>query len=236
MITRVLLLSPHPDDIAWSLGGTLARLTGAGVEVWTLTFFTRSRYAPGHRTQDVEHVSAVRAAEEHSWAGATGVVLLRGELADSGLRGYDDLTELGAQPEPDVVLDASALLRGVVDRHGMDAVLAPGSRGGHVDHTAVRLAAAGLPAELPVLHYDDLPYAVTLAPPAGGQRVLVDVADLWDAKEAGMRHFPSQCWQDTLPVVRAYAASVGGEQLWTDNPAGAALLSRLTARAVEVAL
>jgi LmbE family N-acetylglucosaminyl deacetylase len=234
MTSRVLLLSPHPDDVAWSLGGTLARLGAAGTEVWTLTFFTRSVYAPGSWATDIDQVTAVRAAEERAWAAAHGVRLLRGDLPDSGLRGYDDLTELGAVPEPEVVAAAGRLLAGVVDRSGADAVLVPGSRGGHVDHAAVRLAAAARPDGPPVLHYDDLPYAVQLPPPGGGHQVLVDLAELWPAKEAGMRHFPSQCWEETLPIVRAYAATVGGERLWTDSPAGADLLRRLTGTAVPL--
>jgi LmbE family N-acetylglucosaminyl deacetylase len=229
MASRVLLLSPHPDDIAWSLGGTLTRLHDAGVGVWTLTFFTRSRYAPGHPAQDVEHVSAVRAAEERRWADSTGVLLLRGELPDAGLRGFDDDTELGAEPEQDIVLAATDLLHDVLGTLDVDAVFAPGSRGGHVDHAAVRRAAEQLPAGLPLLHYDDLPYATRLVPRGGRHRIVVDIDDRWDAKEAGMRHFPSQCWQDTVPVARAHAASVGGEQIWTDSSAGAALLYGLPA-------
>jgi LmbE family N-acetylglucosaminyl deacetylase len=236
MASRILLLSPHPDDIAWSLGGTLARLAESGAEVWTLTFFTRSAYAPGSRATGVEQVTAVRAAEEQDWAAAHGVRLLRGDLPDSCLRGFDDLTELGADPEPEVRAAADRLLHAVVEEHPPDAVVAPGSRGGHVDHAAVRLAAAELPPGLPVLHYDDLPYAVQLTPPGAEHRLLVDLAQLWPAKEAGMRHFPSQCWAETLPIVRAYAATVGGERLWTDSRPGADLLRRLTGAPLEVAL
>ncbi len=229
----MLLLSPHPDDIAWSLGGTLAQLRTGGAGVHTLTFFTRTRYAPGHWVADVERVSAARAREERAWAAATGVTLLRGELDDASLRGFDDDSELGATPEPEIVQAAGRLLHDAVVALEPDAIYVPGSCGGHVDHTAVRLAADDQPFDVPLLYYEDLPYAATSRAASGRHRLVVGIDDHWPAKEAGMRHFASQSWQDVLPLVRAHAEQVGGEPVSTDSRSGADLVRHLTRTVVQ---
>ena len=225
---RFLFLSPHPDDIAWSLGATLARLRIAGAQSAVLTFFTRSRYAPGHPAADVAGVTSTRAREERAWAAAAGVRLLRGELEDAGLRGYDDETELGAQPEVDIVHAAAELLLDTITVLAPDALFVPGCTGGHVDHSAVRIAAAQLPPDIPLLYYDDLPYATGSDGAATRHRLVVDIDAYWPAKVAGMRHFASQRWADVLPVVSAHARRVGGEPIATDSYVGARLLRRLT--------
>lgn len=230
---RLLLLSPHPDDIAWSLGATVPRLRAAGAQVCTLTFFTRSRYAPGHPATDIGAVTAVRAGEERAWASAAGVLLRRGGLDDASLRGYDDETELGAAPEPEIVRAAGELLRAAVAAFAPHAVFAPGSRAAHVDHTAVRAAAEQQLVDVPLLYYDDLPYAAVSRGSSSRQRLVVRIDEHWPAKEAGMRHFASQAWQDVLPLVHAHAARVGGEQLSTDSRVGADLLHRLTGALVR---
>src|SRR6266536_2916181 len=105
---RILLLSPHPDDIAWSLGGTVSRLRQAGAQLFAITLFARSRYAPGSPAHGSSAATQVRALEEDAWASLAGVQLDRADLPDASLRGYDDDTEMApsraaksfAQPAP----------------------------------------------------------------------------------------------------------------------------------------
>jgi LmbE family N-acetylglucosaminyl deacetylase len=223
-----LLLSPHPDDIAWSLGATIERLRQRGARLSTLTFFTRSRYAPSHACQGVAGVTETRAREEQAWADAVGVRLLRGMLEDASLRGFDDDTECGAVPEPEIVWAATGLLCDTLARLRPDAVFVPGSRGGHVDHSAVRSAAEAQSSGVPLLYYDDLPYAAASPLTCARNRVVIPIDDYWPAKEDGMRHFASQAWHEILPLVRTHAERVGGEPLATESPIAARLLRRFT--------
>lgn len=224
MPTRALLLSPHPDDLAWSLGGTVARLRDAGVELFGLTFFGDTRYAPGDPSHGTAAAPAVRAREEDAWAAWAGVRLHRSSLPDASLRGYDDDTEMGPEPEPDIVAAVAAELKAGLARVRPALVFAPLAVGGHVDHSAVRRAADGIDRSTAVLWYEDLPYAEGTQERYTAHPVVIDIAAHWDAKEAGVRHYPSQLPDEVLPVLRAHFAAVTGERLWADGAAAAARL------------
>ncbi|RLK58207.1 PIG-L deacetylase family protein [Actinokineospora cianjurensis] len=209
-MARVLLLSPHPDDLAWSLGGTVARLRA---DVFGVTFFGQTRYAPGDVTHGSPAAAGVRAAEEDSWAAWAGVRLVRHDLPDASLRGFTDETEMGATPEPEVVASVSALLRTAIGDIRPDLVFAPVAIGGHVDHAAVRAACSTM--DLPTAWYEDLPYALGSDDRHGETSTVVTVD--WAVKEKGVLFFPSQLPAEVLPVLRAHADSSGGERLWTST-------------------
>nr|CAH60149.1 putative amidase, AGA deacetylase [Streptomyces tenjimariensis] len=219
MPTRVLLLSPHPDDIAWSLGCTVSRMRAAGsASPHVVTFFARTRYAPGHAAHGSEEdASGVRAREEADWAVHAGVSLHRERLPDASLRGYDDDTEMGAPPEPEVVRETARILRDAVRRVRPSFVLAPLAAGGHVDHTAVRRAAREPLPGTDVVWYEDLPYAAEEVPAPDGCPLVVPADGHWAAKEAGVRRFPSQQPEEVLPVLRRHAEAVSGERLWASD-------------------
>ncbi|GLW05850.1 hypothetical protein Misp01_09800 [Microtetraspora sp. NBRC 13810] len=222
--SRVLLLSPHPDDIAWSLGGTLARMRGNSAELHVLTFFTQTRYAPSHPANgDPREVSRVREEEERAWARENGVLLRRATLEDASLRGYDDDTEMGAEPAEDVVRQVAEHVRTTVSDVDPGLVLVPLAAGGHVDHAAVRLAAAELVPPARLAWYEDLPYATTDRPelPPGCREVLVGVDAHRSAKEAGVMTFSSQEPAEVLPVLLAHMNAVGGERVWFSDPSTA---------------
>ncbi|AOS61995.1 PIG-L deacetylase family protein [Actinoalloteichus hymeniacidonis] len=223
MTDRILLLSPHPDDIAWSLGGLTARLRAVDAELRVITFFGRSRYAPGHPTHGTVDAVPVRAAEEDAWATLVGTRIRRADLPDASLRGFDDDTEMGAVPEDDIVARIAGLLDTAIEEFRPDLLLAPLAIGGHVDHAAVRRAVQPWEAresgERPeVLWYEDLPYAAQAVAVHTGHPLVVDIAAHWQAKELGVRCFPSQQPEEVLPVLRRHAAEVAGERIWASDP------------------
>jgi LmbE family N-acetylglucosaminyl deacetylase len=228
---RILLLSPHPDDIAWSLGGTVARLRETGAALSVLTFFGHTRYAPGSAVHGTAAATLVRGVEEDAWASRTGVRLDRGDLPDASLRGYTDETEMGPQPEPDIVRAVVERLRVAVASIRPHLTFAPLAIGGHVDHRAVRLAVSATGRASGLLWYEDLPYASGAEPGYTGHPVLVDVSSRWAAKESGVRCYPSQLPGDVLPVLRAHATAVAGAV--AGGRGGAARAERLWAASAE---
>jgi LmbE family N-acetylglucosaminyl deacetylase len=214
MDREVLLVSPHPDDVAWSLGRTVTELRRLGVRPHVLTLFTRTRYAPGSPAHGTSDASAVREAEEVAWAELAGVTLHRCELPDASLRGFDDDTEMGAPPEPDVVGTVTDLLRDALSTIAPGLVLAPLAAGGHIDHEAVRRATVALCAGPELLWYEDLPYADEAAPGRTEHPLTLEIAEHWPAIEAAVRCFPSQEPEDILPVIRRHRVANGGERLW----------------------
>ena len=162
---RVLAVSPHLDDAAFSAGATLAALADAGHEVTVVTCFTRSVPDPTGFAlacqldkglpADVDYMALRRAENAAAMAvlGATPVDL---DLPEAPHRGYTSAPDLfaGVHPGDDVWREVADLLAG----HTADLWLAPQALGAHVDHLQVLRAVASL--DLPVLWWRDSPYVL----------------------------------------------------------------------------
>lgn len=218
-----MVVSPHPDDAALSLGGTLARLAGSPVRphLSLLSVFTRSVYAPGVaaacRCEAV--VSAVRRREEIAFAAALSAELHLLDLPDTSLRGYDDATErctvLAADARVSGALESR--LREIVESLRPTVCWCPLGLGCHVDHVLARDAvlAVAQPGMLRVF-YEDLPYAADLdedavlafvrALPVDMRAISIDVSDTWPAKLSFLGCYPSQVGPEDRAAVEQMAA------------------------------
>lgn len=162
---RVLAVSPHLDDAAFSVGATLASLADAGHAVTLLTCFTASVPDPTGFAlacqldkgipADVDYL-ALRRAEDVAAAAALGVTTVHLGLAEAPHRGYETAAELfvGVRGDDDV-------WRPLLERlHTFEADLwlAPQGLGGHVDHLQVLRAVVSL--DKPTLWWRDCPYVL----------------------------------------------------------------------------
>ncbi len=167
-MTRVLFVSPHLDDVAFSCGGTLAAWTAAGRHCVLLTCFTASMAAPAGfalacqtdkgLAPDVDYM-AVRRGEDIRAAAALGAPeVVHLPFAEAPHRGYNSARALFGRLRRDDQIWRD--LRDALAPHvaQADLVVVPQGLGGHVDHRQVRMALAGLAA--PALAYRDTPYAM----------------------------------------------------------------------------
>ncbi|MCP2262622.1 N-acetylglucosaminyl deacetylase, LmbE family [Streptoalloteichus tenebrarius] len=229
---NLLLLSPHPDDIAYSCGGLVASGLGAA-EATLLTVFGRSEWtvSPLLASAGAEVVSKVRIEEDRRYCAARGIVHTHLDFPDASLRGYDDEGELLAatrdDPLTDEVVDA---VTAAVRSASPDLVLAPAAMGDHIDHLIVHEAARRLDAEYRTLYYEDIPYSAhhdlravddTLANARNlALDRVVDISPVLDDKIAGMRVYESQTDAQAIADMRFHAGRVartaGGcaERLW----------------------
>lgn len=164
-----LALSPHLDDAAFSCGGTLARLAGAGWRVVVATLFSASvpdprGFALACQTDkglgpEVDYM-ALRRREDAAAARALGAEPVWMPFREAPHRGYDDAPALFAEPRPgDAIVDAvSAALAGLVAGRAPDLILAPQAVGGHVDHVQLVRALDRVDVAVPVLWWRDFPY------------------------------------------------------------------------------
>ena len=160
----IVALSPHPDDVAFSIGG-LVRHLARDSSVTVATVFTRHVWAPNldPDARDPDRVSRIREQEDARYCARIGAARVALGFDDAGLRGYDDETErLGLRPDDTI---------GPIVRTALDDLLSPGSAvlcplglGGHVDHLVVRDAARTIARSggLELWFYEDLPYARSL--------------------------------------------------------------------------
>lgn len=171
-----LALSPHLDDAAFSCGGTLARLAGAGWRIVVATVFTASVEAPQgfalacQRDKglgaDVDYM-ALRRAEDAVAMRALGAEPVWLPFPEAPHRGYDSAAALfaGVREDDQIVDDLAPALAALLDEHRPDFLLAPQCIGGHADHVQLVRAMDSAGVEAPVLWWCDFPYAVRDASP-----------------------------------------------------------------------
>jgi LmbE family N-acetylglucosaminyl deacetylase len=162
---RVVAVSPHLDDAAFSVGGTLAALADAGHEVTVVTCFTRSVPDPAGFAlacqldkglpADVDYM-ALRRDEDAAAMAVLGAASRHLDLPEAPHRGYTSAPDLfaGVHEGDDVWRSVCAALADVPG----DLWLAPQALGAHVDHLQVLRAVAALGR--PTLWWRDSPYVL----------------------------------------------------------------------------
>ncbi len=162
---RVVAVSPHLDDAAFSVGGALARLHDAGHDVTVVTCFTASvpdptGFALACQTDkglapDIDYLR-LRRAEDVQAQAVLGTTPVHLPLLEAPHRGYDSAPALfaGVRDDDRVWQDVADALR----PYDADLWLAPQGLGSHVDHLQVVRAVASL--RRPTAWWRDAPYVL----------------------------------------------------------------------------
>ncbi|CAN7542524.1 PIG-L family deacetylase [Devosia sp. LjRoot16] len=157
-----IYLSPHHDDIAFSLGARIAAEPGGRL----VNVFTRSGYVAGAPlalppdVATIERVTTLRVAEDMAFAERFRLERIDLGLEDAPVHGRSpwDLDGLA-----DDIVQVRAPLAELLRETEGARVFCPAAIGGHVNHLAVRAVVIELLPELErraeVLFYEDLPYA-----------------------------------------------------------------------------
>lgn len=199
-------LSPHYDDIAFSLGARVAAAPGGRL----VNLFTRSGYVAGTPIDQwpdaatIERVMALRRAEDTAFSTRFGLERLDLGLDEPPVRQRTpwDLAGLADDIEQ-VRAPLIGLLRSLP---AATQIFCPAGIGGHVNHLAVRAVVIELLPELAghsVLFYEDLPYAASRRVRRRG------VADLRAAFRG--RRLGRQAWRagaEKLEAVNCYPSQL----------------------------
>ena len=169
---KALFISPHLDDVAFSCGGTLARMIHHGWEITLLTVFTASMPNPhgfALRCQTDKGIAPevdymrLRRAEDQRFAALVGKPwVVHWPFPEAPHRGYESPQALfaGMRVEDVIWQEIGADLRRFAHKLQPDVVFAPQGLGNHVDHLHVIEAVhlAGL-TDI-TCWYRDTPYAI----------------------------------------------------------------------------
>ncbi|MCL4198874.1 MAG: PIG-L family deacetylase [Phycisphaerales bacterium] len=208
---RTLLLSPHFDDIAFSIGGLLDRRPAALGHCILVTLFSRSDYLPGRDEDGDEHYATMtRVAEDESFAVAVGVETRHGGLPEGRLCGFDSIAALfdGREIQNDKRLTTlKKIVAELVREHRPDAVFTPIGIGGHIEHRLTRAAAEASVGSPHLVYYEDLPYA-------GAEENAEDMDRLFARLPQACRGVlvPIHSLQRKLELARTYASQVVGHE------------------------
>lgn len=180
---NALFISPHLDDVAFSCGGTLARLVDAGWSALVCTLFTASvpdpsGFALACQTDkgiapEVDYM-ALRRREDAAFADRIGADVRHLGFPEAPHRGYEGAPALfgGIHDGDDIDGPIARALIALIESFAPDLILAPQGLGSHVDHLqtirALRTVQhqqaaqgstnAALPIA-PIAWYRDTPYA-----------------------------------------------------------------------------
>jgi LmbE family N-acetylglucosaminyl deacetylase len=238
---KIVVVSPHRDDAAFSLSLAIGAWLERGHAVEVVNCFTRSEHAPFsdvssvHANDRMTYVTAVRAKEDESWrkqfgAGAKRLSLKDLNVKDGPLRMHcalEELTSVAVNPVDKAMTKIQKAMEGA------GAVVLPLALGEHVDHRTAR-AAAAMAAGSAVLcaFYEDLPYALEmaeeeiaqaalgagagLAPVFAGESQEVEAAIKRKRRQALC--YDSQIEDATAERMAAFCAQYGGrERLWGNS-------------------
>ena len=167
---RWSVISPHSDDAALSIGGTLAQLKGS-VEISILTMIGPSRCAGtcAPLYGDVEVVTKIRMAEDDIYGEFIAAKVECANIHDvemyidaSGSRWSERIMD---KPDDFRLNQYISGLKAHFESHIPDVILAPLAVGAHSDHAATHQALQSILPDLlkkapatRVMFYEDLPY------------------------------------------------------------------------------
>ncbi len=167
-MTNFLFLSPHYDDVCFSLAFVASKLTNLKL----INIFTNSTYAKPHILTSLPQgidlassVSQVRDREDAIFATRYNFERTNLVLDDAGLNGADPF-DLNGIEEEHVALEKILLpvLKGKANKDSPVIIFCPLAVGGHKNHTSVFNVIADHIPELEnqginVCFYEDLPYS-----------------------------------------------------------------------------
>ena len=214
-----LVLSPHADDAALSIGGSLL-LQAYPTPVTVVTVFSQSSFGYGQLCADTHAVTAKRHEEDAAFAALCSAHLLSLDFPDAPLRLGPGAETVFASGPSEAVLQPEELeqrLARVVADAEVSCLLAPLGLGCHFDHLLVQRAAVALAREhaLELILYEDLPYAVHHSrEQITAQAGLIDpdfapleipIEGVMAAKLKALKCYPSQLGEVDASAVRLHA-------------------------------
>lgn len=158
-----IIISPHADDTAFSIGGLLCSNFFEKPAIM-VTVFTRSNYAPFVKSEDVEKISNIRCLEDISFADRTGIKLHRFNFPEAPLRGKVSKADIfrNVEPESDPLFwDVYSALAYLIKSYPEALVVSPIGIMNHIDHLIVAEVCSRICEEnnFKIMYYEDLPYA-----------------------------------------------------------------------------
>ncbi len=163
---KTILVSPHSDDIAYSLGGTLLQ-DYFNRPVLMVTVFTRSNFTLCVKLSNSELISKMRHLEDVQFTNKNEIRFLGFPFPEAPLRGMSR-REIFSNIKPEsftIFSDVYRALSELIKSYPCDLIVSPMGLGNHIDHVMVSNICNKIAQEnnKRIVFYEDLPYASLLA-------------------------------------------------------------------------
>jgi LmbE family N-acetylglucosaminyl deacetylase len=155
---KISILSPHIDDAAYCLALTISQLIQKRMEVTIINCFTITKWAIRYVSKDINEISLLRKKEDQEFYKCYNapINIVNLDMHDAPLR--NDYIFQFKPLEPDEWQQVEKIKNYLLEE--TDAILfCPLAIGNHVDHVICREAVIQLYPKIPVIFFEDLPYA-----------------------------------------------------------------------------
>lgn len=165
MNKKILIISPHPDDASFSLGGFILANYDKSIIVWDV--FSKQEYSIKAGVDKSSKQQIVE--EEYKAMSALNKEVILSDLPEAGLRGYKKLSTIlnntsTVKKNTPIYQKVKEIFQKVVKTINPNTILIPLGCGAHIDHLIVREVVLewwniyGRNQE--VYLYEELPYAL----------------------------------------------------------------------------
>jgi LmbE family N-acetylglucosaminyl deacetylase len=238
-MSELTIVSPHPDDVPFSLCLSLSLWRSLPLKLNVITVFTVSIYAPraSALAADFEHrrptITSLRKQEDRRvfYMIDEGITLEALDLLDAPIR-LGISVDCVRKPQSHPIEDRPEVE--ILSRHFRKYflrgfVLAPLALGDHVDHLAVRAAAIKGSVRQRLGFYEDLPYAMEVSETSLQNAVsyaerktgvplksaIIRQPRYVYRKRSIIRRYQSQISRDDATAIARFALKYGGgERIW----------------------
>ena len=162
---KTILVSPHSDDVAYSIGGTILQNIFPR-PLLLVTIFTRSNYSPCIRIRKTETISKVRHLEDVKFTDKLNIEFQSFDFSEPPLRGYS-LRDIFKNKNPSsdpIYIEVYNALSKLIKSYQCELIASPMGLGDHIDHNIVCKICCRIAEEnnIRIVFYEDLHYASRL--------------------------------------------------------------------------
>jgi len=162
---KTILVSPHSDDIAFSIGGTLLQNIFTR-PILMVTIFTKSNYSPCINICKSDTISKVRHLEDVEFADKLEIEFQSFDFSEPPLRGYSrqDIFANNNPASDPIFTEVYDALSKLIKSSQCQLIVSPMGLGDHIDHNIVCKICCRIAEEnnIRIVFYEDLHYASRL--------------------------------------------------------------------------
>lgn len=162
---KTILISPHSDDIAYSIGGTLLQNIFTR-PILMVTIFTKSNYSPSINIYDSDTITRLRHLEDVEFSDKLEIDFQSFDFSEPPLRGYSrrDIFKNNNPASDPIYPEVYDALSKLIKSSQCELIVSPMGLGNHIDHNIVCNICSRIAKEnnIRIVFYEDLHYASLL--------------------------------------------------------------------------
>lgn len=221
---KTILVSPHSDDIAYSIGGTLLQ-NFFNRPILMVTIFTKSNYSPCIKISGSEIISKLRHLEDIGFTDKLEMGYQGLNFDEPPLRGYSRMgifTNNNPNSDPIYTEVHNSLLK-LIKSYPCDLIVSPMGLGNHIDHIMLCDICCRIAKEnnIRIVFYEDLQYASTLTLKQIKVRAYsinphlkyfnINVSPIFNDKIENMKFYKTQARRTVFTLIKSHALRLGIE-------------------------